>query len=235
MVKLLVSTGNEELDIKLQGGIPFPSLIIIEGGHGTSKTVLLQQFLYGALREGLRGLVLSTEMPSVDYIRKMKMLKMNVVDYVIRNKLDVFSVHSARMTWSEEKLRSVIERTKDFILSKGEGYDLIVIDSATFLLNFAPSTEIIDFFSKMKLLSLRGKNVLISIHPNVVEDDIATKLKAMCDGYIKLSIANIGGRTVKVMEIIKLRGAPSTFDSTISFDVDPAFGIKLIPIALARA
>ncbi|MEM4827738.1 MAG: ATPase domain-containing protein, partial [Desulfurococcaceae archaeon] len=43
----VVSTGNEELDQKLAGGLPIPSLIVVEGEHGSGKTVLVQQFIYG--------------------------------------------------------------------------------------------------------------------------------------------------------------------------------------------
>jgi flagellar protein FlaH len=36
------------------------------------------------------------------------------------------------------------------------------------------------------------------------------------------------------MEIAKLRGARGPVDQVTAFDVDPAFGIKLLPITLAR-
>ena len=77
--------------------------------------------------------------------------------------------------------------------------------------------------------------IIMTLHEKVLREDLATRARAICDGYIKLKVATVGGRTVKVMEIIKLKGAPATFDSTITFDVDPAFGIKLVPIALAKA
>jgi flagellar protein FlaH len=44
----------------------------------------------------------------------------------------------------------------------------------------------------------------------------------------------MGGRQLKVMNIIKLKGAPTVFENMITFDVDPAFGIKLVPMALAK-
>jgi len=37
------------------------------------------------------------------------------------------------------------------------------------------------------------------------------------------------------MKIVKLRGAISAPDASIAFDVDPAFGIKVVPLALAKA
>jgi len=40
--RVVVPTGNEELDMRLGGGIPCPSLLIIEGDHGSGKAVLSQ-------------------------------------------------------------------------------------------------------------------------------------------------------------------------------------------------
>jgi len=37
------------------------------------------------------------------------------------------------------------------------------------------------------------------------------------------------------MNIVKLKGVPSVFENTITFEIDPAFGIKLVPMALAKA
>ena len=61
------------------------------------------------------------------------------------------------------------------------------------------------------------------------------RIRAISDSYIKLDFAEIGGRLIKVMKVVKLRGAAGPVDSTIAFDVDPAFGIKVVPLALAKA
>ena len=36
----IIPCGNEEFDRMFGGGIPFPSLMLIEGGHGTGKSVI---------------------------------------------------------------------------------------------------------------------------------------------------------------------------------------------------
>ena len=41
----IISTDNEEVDRQLGGGLPVPSLVLIEGDHGTGKSVVTAQFI----------------------------------------------------------------------------------------------------------------------------------------------------------------------------------------------
>jgi flagellar protein FlaH len=44
----------------------------------------------------------------------------------------------------------------------------------------------------------------------------------------------MGGKTFKIMEIIKLKGASGPVEGIINFDIEPAFGIKILPLAGAN-
>jgi len=231
----IISTGNEELDIKLSGGLPYPSLIIIEGGHGTSKSVLAQLFIYGMLKQGFKVVVFTTETTAKDYIMKMKRLNMDVTDYFIKGKLIVYSTQVLGLSWVRRNATRLLPLIGDWMLEYKDYYDALVIDSISHLAIYASPAKVLEFFNKARVLTDRGKMIIMTLHEKVLREDLATRARAICDGYIKLKVATVGGRTVKVMEIIKLKGAPATFDSTITFDVDPAFGIKLVPIALAKA
>ncbi len=231
----IISTGNEELDRKLPGGIPHPSLIFIEGSHGTSKTVLTQQFLYGMLRSGLRALVFTTETTTKDYILKMKNVSLDVTKYYLKGDLKVYSTQIRGLSWRKSVARKLLPMLGEYIMEKRKLYDSLIIDSLSHLAIYSTPTSVLDFFNKVRLLTDEGKTVLITLHEGVLREDLTIRARALCDGYIKLSTATIGGRIVKVMRIIKLKGAPTTFDTSISFDVDPAFGVKIVPIALAKA
>ena len=45
----IISTGIDDIDKKLGGGIPIGSLTLIEGQSGSGKSVLSQQFTWGSL------------------------------------------------------------------------------------------------------------------------------------------------------------------------------------------
>ena len=231
----VVSTGNEELDLKLPGGLPYPSLIIIEGDHGTGKSVLVQQFVFGMLREGFKVVVFTTETSIRDYISKMESISLKVVWYFLKGQLKVYSTQMPGVSWSKINAKELLPVIGEWVVENSSSFDALAVDSLSHLAIYATPTKVLDFFNKIRLLTDMGKVVLITLHEGVLREDLATRARAMCDGYIKLRVASIGGRTVKVMEVVKLNGAPRTFDTTISFDVDPAFGIKIVPIALARA
>jgi len=231
----VITTGNEELDVKLQGGLPFPNLILIEGPHGSSKTVVMQQLLFGALRSSLRAVVITTETTSSDYVRKMRNISLDVRDYLIRNMLKVYTLQISGAGWGGKLERLAVERFRSFLKVERSSFDVLLVDSLTHILPPLGEEEVLGLFSELRRLSSEDKMFILSIHPGALDEMTMAKVRAMCDSYFRLSVATLGGRTVKVLEIIKLRGAPTTFEATITFDVDPAFGMKLVPIALARS
>lgn len=233
--RILVPTGNEELDLKLAGGLPFPSLVVIEGGHGTAKTVLVQQFTYGLLKQGLRVVVFTTETTSRDYVVKMTRLNFKVQEEFLRGQLRIYSTQVRGVRWTRGFASRLLPRLSAWLEANLGSYDAVAVDSLSHLAIYSSPGMVLDFFNVVRRLADRGRMVLITLHEGVLREDLATRARAIADGLMRLKVAAVGGRTVKVLEILKLRGAPTTFDATITFDVDPAFGVKLVPIALARA
>jgi len=231
----VISTGNEELDRKLPGGLPFPLLLLIEGGHGTGKTVLTQQFVFGALTQGLRATVLTTETTVKDYILKMRSVRMDPTLYFIRSRLKIYSTQILGVKWTRSTASKVLSILDDWLVSRLDTYDVLAIDSFSHLAIYASPSQVMEFFNVVRNVTDKGKLVIITLHESVLREDLATRARATCDGYFKLGLATIGGKTFKVLNVVKLQGAPTVFESKISFDVDPAFGIKVVPIALAQA
>lgn len=231
----IISTGNEELDAKLAGGIPFPSLIIIEGDHGAGKSVVTQQFIFGALKSSLKVIVVTTELTSIGYIKHMEQVGFPVLDYYVEGRLTVYTTQLPWITWSPELSRFLLPITSNYMILNIDQYDVFVIDSLSHLITYAKPSEILDFFKILRRITDKGKLIIVTIHPNTVQEELLTRARAICDGYIRLKNAVVGGRPVKIMNVVKLKGAPTIFESNITFDVDPAFGIKIIPLALAKA
>lgn len=231
----ILPTGNEELDRKLPGGLPFPLLLLIEGGHGTGKTVLTQQFVYGALKQGLKSVVITTETTVKDYLSKMKSIKMDVSIFFIKSYLKIYSTQILGVRWTKSTASRVLPILNDWILEKMSSYDVLAIDSFSHLAIYSSPSQVMEFFNTIRNVTDKGKLVIITLHDGVLREDLATRARATCDGYFKLGSATIGGKTFKILNVVKLQGAPMIFDSKISFDVDPAFGIKIVPIALAQA
>jgi flagellar protein FlaH len=61
------------------------------------------------------------------------------------------------------------------------------------------------------------------------------RLGSMCDAHLRLRIETMGSKIIKILEVCKVRGAEMTTGNIVSFDVEPGWGIKVIPYSKARA
>lgn len=227
----ILSTGNEEIDSRLGGGIPHPSLIAIEGDNGSGKTSIALLFAQTYLRSGLSVAYFTNEGGSYTFVRKARESGFDLVDYFVKGRLRVYT-----MNVGVPVTRHVSERllgALSYALTSSKlGADAVVIDTLSYLSSEAPESAVKLLFEASRKAADKGMSVVITFHPNSLPKALSEPIKATCDGYIRLSEASLGGRRLKVLTIVKLKGLPSGAQSSITFDVDPAFGIKVIPIVL---
>lgn len=231
----LIPTYNEELDLKLGGGYPHPSLILIEGEHGTGKTALMYQLIYGALKKKYRVLVFTTELTVKEFINSMKELNMDPTYPFLIGRLTIYSIQLAGVKWIERYAALLIPLIGSYLSVSENTYDIVAIDSLTHLGIYSSPSSVLNFITKVRVLVSRGKSIILTLHPKSLREDLAVRLRAVCDGYILLRNEAFGGRLVKIMSLVKMRGLPPGADTSITFDIDPAFGIKIIPIKVAKA
>ncbi|MCS7108966.1 MAG: flagellar accessory protein FlaH [Sulfolobales archaeon] len=230
----VVSTGNEELDNRLGGGLPFPSLIILEGDNGTGKTALCDQFTYGLTSVGKKVLFITTENSVKNFLQQAKNISYDLVTPYVKGLLSIIPAHLGGIRWDSESVTELFELLTDFIRVRSEGFDAIIFDSLSLLTNYLPTTSIHNFMTELRQLVKYGKLAVITIHPKMIGEEAMRVVAATSDVYFRLYLAEIGGRGVKVINVVKIRGAPTLAESTIAFDVDPAFGVKIVPLALAK-
>jgi len=235
MKRSFISTGNEELDSRIGGGIPIPSLLLIEGDHGTGKSVFIQQILYGGLRDGFKAYYITTESTIREFLLQSKRVSLDVTNYFLRGALKIFPVHIEGARWAKDIARSLLQIVSEFMKKTMEDWDIFILDSFSVLAVYANTNIVLDFLTVAKNVVSQDKVVILAVHPGALSEEIMIRARSVCDGYIKLRSFEIGGMLIKLMEIVKLRGALGPVDSMIAFDIDPAFGIKILPLSLARA
>lgn len=231
----LISTGNEELDSRLGGGIPISMLLLIEGDHGTGKSVVIQQITYGALRSGLRVYYVTTESTVKELLMQSKKISFDMTNYFLKGYLKIFPVHMEGARWAVNIAKLLLRIVGRFMINTIDDWDVFIIDSFSVLAVYADTSIVLDFLTIAKNIVSRDKIVVLSIHPGALNEDIMIRARSICDGYVRLKSIELGGMILKAMEVVKFRGAPGPVDPVIAFDVDPAFGIKIMPISLAKA
>jgi len=231
----VLSTGNEELDMRLGGGIPVPNLLSIEGGHGTGKSLLAQQLAYGAAKAGKHVIYVTTESGVKELVMQTKKLSLDMTDEFLKGLIRIMPAHMEGVRWAKKVARDLLHVLGNYMARVKDEYDVFIVDSFSVLAVYTDASVVLDFLTRARTLVREGKLIILTIHPSVLPDEIMIRIRAISDSYIKLDFAEVGGRLIKVMKVVKLRGATGPVDSTIAFDVDPAFGIKVVPLAFAKA
>ncbi|HEY31698.1 MAG TPA: flagellar accessory protein FlaH [Dehalococcoidia bacterium] len=226
----LISTGNDELDKKIGGGIPPNSLSLIEGQPDSGKSVLSQQMIWGSLRNGYKVAIFTTENSVRSLLTQMQSLNLDVTNYLLLSRLQIFPV-DARKTAGNLNT-GLAPMVANCAL---RGFDLAVIDSLTYYVTHVGVAELITFFEEMKALNGKGLSVLCSAHSYAFEEGTLIRIGAMCDAHLRLRMETMGAKLIKILEVAKVRGAVQKTGNIVSFDVEPNWGIKVIPYSKARA
>lgn len=230
--KKILSTGNTEIDKKIADGLPLGSLTLIEGENDTGKSVLTQQIMWAALKEGLDVDLFTTECTVRSFLSQMELMNLAISDYFAWGYLRLYQLSLNNKGWSKDQMSGILERIVDHIrTSKAQ---IIVIDSFTLFTEFTTPKAIINFLNKCKSLADSGKTILITLHSYAFDEDTLIRLRSICDSHYAMRRSFIGDKFVMVLEVLKVHGAQKTTGNIVSFEVQPGYGMKIIPISMAK-
>jgi flagellar protein FlaH len=230
--KHILSTGNNEIDKKIADGLPLESLTLIEGENDTGKSVLTQQIIWGAMKQGLSVDIFTTENTTKSFLSQMESMSLDISEYFAWGYLRVFPLHMAGFQWSKEQMDGILMRVINHI--KASKAQVIVLDSLTMFTEYTTSDIILTFFTNCKNLVDFGKTILITLHTYAYEEDTLIRIRSICDAHLVFKKTQLGNKYVMLMEVVKVRGARKTTGNIVSFEVHPGYGMKIIPISMAK-
>jgi flagellar protein FlaH len=216
-----------ELDSKMGGGLPTGSLTLIEGSSGSGKSVLTQQILWGALQDAFTVSIFTSENTVSSLVSQMEKLDLSILDFVLLGRCRIYPMALARLgAGAAATLLSIL---------KAQKRDVLIVDSFTSaVMNSTESTPVLQFFEQCKRLCSTGTTVIVTLHAQGVSDDVLNPLRSMSDVVLKLRVEQDGNRMVKTLEVSKVRGADSVTGAVVGFEVEPGWGMRVIPISKAR-
>lgn len=229
--KETLTSGNGEVDKKMGGGIPAGTLSLIEGGNDTGKSVLTQQLLWGGLEQGFTCAAYTTENTIKSLLKQMSSLALDVSDYFVLGTLKIYPIHIDGMDWAGEV--PFLDYIAADIKSKSD--EVIIIDSLTVFVSDSSENDVLNFFTACKNICDSGKTILITAHTYAFTEEILTRVRSVCDAHLTIRKEEVGERLVRTLEVAKIRGAKKVTGNLVAFEVEPDFGLRIIPISRAKA
>ena len=225
----VISTGSREIDDKMGGGVPHGSMTLIEGDSNSGKSVLTQQMSWGSLHDGFRLSFFTTENTVKSLVKQMNSLNIDILDYLLLGRLRLFPMEISQSR--AETLNVLLQALKT---EGARGSDMIVVDALTPCITSSPPEAVLTFFEKCKRLCSAGMTIVIVVHSHAVDKELLVRVTSLCDAHLRLRTEEVGERLVKAMEVAKVRGASKRTGNIISFEVEPGFGMRIIPINKAQ-
>lgn len=226
-----ISTGSVEMDRKLGGGIPHGTLLLVEGAESSGKSTLVQQLTWSALNSGEKASLYITEQTIQSLLRQMNSLGINITDHFLMDRVQIYPVSVTLDSIEPDLLfNELFEHLASETLSR-----IVVVDSLTTFVSHGGGKQIQDFFSRCKALCDNGKVVICTAHTTAFDEDVLTRVRSICDAFIRLNVQNVGSKLSKTMEVAKIRGADMKTGNILGFEVEPGRGIRVIPLSKARA
>ncbi len=230
--KEVIVTGVPEVDDKLGGGIPVGSLCLVEGHSDAGKSVLCQHLTNGTLCSDQSSVAYYTTENTVrSLITQMASLNLFVQDHFLADRLRIFPLTTRNMLKGGRKPFQLLITHFNRLPKE---FKLIIVDSITLLISHGNPVAIVDFFSDCKNLCDQDRSVILVAHSYAFEEDVLSRTRSLCDARFKLRLEQVGDRMVKLMEVLKVRGAERPTGDVVSFDIEPKVGMRIIPLAKAR-
>jgi flagellar protein FlaH len=209
------------------GGIPLSSLTLIEGDSGAGKSVLAQQMTFGSLVDGYKISVFTSENTVKSLVKQMRSLSLDIQDYLLLGRLRVFPIEPSRL--GKKAPSELVESMK-----KEKKRDIILIDSLTSSIPESSDNEILAFFEECKRLCSSNTSVIVIVHSHGLNKETLIRIRSLCDAHLQLHTEQVAQRLIKSLEVTKVRGADKTTGNIVSFEVEPGWGMRVIPISTVR-
>lgn len=231
----IIHLASLELD-RLVGGIPFPSMNLLEGENDTGKSVLAQDIAWGAILSGFKVRYITTEMTPAALISQMESLSYHVYSAYVRGILRITALHVKGINWDEGIAQYYLAVLTNFIRNRGDS-DVVIFDSLTYIATKSTPDDLLNFLSQLRnYVDARKNTVVVTIHPFAFDSNQLIRIRSICDGHVNFKIKTLpSNEIVRSLEILKLRGATKVSDNSASFKVEPDIGIKVLPFSSVRA
>ena len=212
---------QDELGLKMGGGIPRGSTMLIEGAEGSGRSVLCQRILYGLLANGHSATYVSTEMTLRDFIDQMYSLEYRIDKYLLNGSFQYFPVYPLlgksrdRNDFLSKLMASPQLYSKDFL----------IIDSfSTLTKDSLEERSCIQYMGFLKKQMKLDKTILMTADENCKAAD---PLRQAVDIYMSIKMKPSGQGLVRMVNVMRYQRAKHKVDDQMKIRIEPGIGLVI--------
>lgn len=200
--------------------LPNRSLYVLQGTVGGGKSLLSQRLAYGLAENGVKVLVITTELTTRGWIEQMESIGYGVTDAIREGRLLVFS----RFGTIAEPLPNV--GLEELLESEAIALaDVVIIDAASSIMPDAlDDTRRFQLMQKLRQICSHGRSLMLCVDPEEMDHKLMHSMRASAEVVLDLQTAMIGGEIKRNIIITRFLRAAGPIQTSIGWRVEPGMG-----------
>ena len=208
---------RDALNRKLGNGFPAGSLVLIEGGSGSGKSITCQRICFGLLANNVSVSYISTQLTTRGFIAQMQSLDYPVGHDLLNGKLLFLPV--LPLLDGTKPRSNFIQRlmAAKMIFEK----DVVIIDTISLLISqstdYKKVLDLVNFFKKMGSLE---KTIILALDSGMLDYEVASIFGAPSDIYLMIKTKVEKGDIRRYIVVNKFAGSEARVTQTIGFLIE---------------
>ena len=200
--------------------LPNRSLYVLQGVVGAGKSLIAQRFVHGMLDNGVKVLVVTTELTTRGWIEQMESIGYGVTDALREGRLMVFSRFG---TVAEARPDVGLE---DVLNSEAVGEaDVVILDSASALMpDDLDDKQRFELMQKLRKITAEGRSIMLCLDPDEMNHKLLHNMRASAEVVLDLSTALIGGDLKRNIVVTRFLRAAGPVQTSVGWRVEPSMG-----------
>ena len=200
--------------------LPNRSLYVLQGPVGAGKSLIAQRLTHGMLDNGVKVLVVTTELTTRGWIEQMESIGYGVTDALREGRLMIFS-----------RFGTVAEARPDVGLDdvlNSEAVneaDVVILDSASSLMPDEPDDkQRFDLLQRLRKITAEGRSIMLCLDPDEMNHRLLHNMRASAEVVLDLSTALIGGDLKRSIVVTRFLRAAGPVQTSVGWRVEPSMG-----------
>lgn len=221
------------------GGFPSGSVVLIEGPHGSGKSVFAQRFAYGFCESGIYTGVVSSEMPTRQFIRNMRTFDYDIIDHFLNGQMLYYYVNvNTHIQSFDREIGRTSLLNKLFTKNPIWDGDVVLIDGFDEFLWSDPEFDALESTGDadhtmsrlteiLERITRTGQTIILFVNPELVTDRALYPLRDSADVYIQLEKKRLGTELQHAAIVERFTGIDQPTDDVIQFMVRSGRGLVI--------